>query len=90
VPSVLVLSENHYPGWRASVDGNSVETLRVDYNLRGVVLPPGQHIIVFRYIPKSAILGGLISLVTLLALGIWLWRGEQLARLAKEFLPKAQ
>ena len=34
-PSILVLSENHYPGWRAYVDGRAVETLRVDYNLRG-------------------------------------------------------
>src|SRR6185295_378792 len=29
-PSILVLSENHYPGWRAYVDGKSVDVIRVD------------------------------------------------------------
>ena len=30
--SILVLSENHYPGWRTYLDGRAVETLRIDYN----------------------------------------------------------
>ena len=42
-PAILVLSENHYPGWKAYVDNRPVETLRVDYNLRGVVLTAGEH-----------------------------------------------
>ncbi len=62
--AILVLSENHYPGWRAEVDGRAVETLRVDYNLRGVVLTPGAHVVEFVYRPKSALLGLIISLLT--------------------------
>jgi len=61
-PSVLVLSENHYPGWRAYVDGRFVDTLRVDYNLRGVMLPAGAHQITFAYRPKSVLIGLAISL----------------------------
>jgi hypothetical protein len=34
--SILILGDNHYPGWRTYVDGRAVETLRVDYNLCGV------------------------------------------------------
>jgi hypothetical protein len=67
-PSVLVLSENHYPGWRTYVDGRAVETLRVDYNLRGVPLPAGEHKVEFIYRPKSALVGIVISMVALVML----------------------
>jgi hypothetical protein len=71
-PSILVLSENHYPGWRAEVDGRGVETIRVNYNQRGVLLPPGAHEVRFMYRPKSVLLGLLISLAV--AAGLTLWR----------------
>jgi hypothetical protein len=67
-PSVLVLSENHYPGWRAYVDGRFVDTLRVDYNLRGVALGPGEHSVEFVYRPKSLMIGVVISMLTMIAL----------------------
>jgi hypothetical protein len=73
VPTVLVLSENHYPGWRAYVDGRAVETLRVNYNLRGVTLAAGEHDVEFLYRPKSVLFGLAISLLTLLGLLLW-WR----------------
>lgn len=72
--SVLVLSENHYPGWRAYLDNRGVETMRVNYNLRGVVLPAGSHEVRFVYRPKSALLGLLASFVACLLLVVW-WRG---------------
>lgn len=67
-PSILVLSENHYPGWRTYVDGNAVETLRVDYNLRGVPLTAGTHRVEFLYRPKSVLIGLLVSLLATAAL----------------------
>lgn len=70
-PSVLVLSENHYAGWRAYVDGRTVETLRVNYNQRGVLLTPGAHDVRFVYRPKSALFGLLISLVAAALLFVW-------------------
>jgi hypothetical protein len=70
-PAILVLSENHYPGWRAYVDGGAVETLRVDYNLRGVVVPAGSHLVTFVYRPKSVLAGLVISLLVLVALLLW-------------------
>ena len=73
VPSILVLSENHYPGWRAYVNGSPVETLRVNYNLRGVMLAAGEHEVEFLYRPKSVIVGFGISLFTILGLVLW-WR----------------
>jgi uncharacterized membrane protein YfhO len=75
-PAVLVLSENYYPGWRAAVDGRAAELLRVDYNLRGVVVSPGRHEVSFRYRPRSVLWGALVSLLTLAALIVWCLRGR--------------
>ncbi|HEV2863544.1 MAG TPA: YfhO family protein [Pyrinomonadaceae bacterium] len=80
-PSTLVLSENHYPGWAAYVDGRPAEVLRVNYNLRGVAMPAGEHHVEFVYRPESALVGLALSLLT--ALGLILrtafgqsWRGR--------------
>jgi uncharacterized membrane protein YfhO len=67
----LVLGENHYPGWRAYVDGRAVETPRVNFNLRGVALPAGEHTVEFVYRPKSVLYGLALSLLTLAALLLW-------------------
>ena len=65
-PSLLVLTDNSYPGWSVSVDGHSARLHRVDYLLRGVVLPPGHHTVVFSYSPASFRIGWIVSLVCLL------------------------
>jgi Bacterial membrane protein YfhO len=70
-PSVLVLAENHYPGWRAYVDGGGADVLRVDYNLRGVVVPAGAHEVSFVYRPKSVLVGLAVTLLTAAALALF-------------------
>lgn len=39
--AALVVSENYYPGWKATVDGKPATTDRADYTLIGVQLPAG-------------------------------------------------
>ncbi len=46
---LLVLSENYFPGWEATVDGVRVPIARVNYALRGVALPPGKHRVQFQF-----------------------------------------
>src|SRR5439155_8571936 len=48
----LVVTDTHYPGWRADVDGVAVRNLRADYLFRAVALGPGEHRVVFRYQPR--------------------------------------
>jgi hypothetical protein len=74
VPSLLVLAENHYPGWRAYLDGQAVGVLRVNYNQRGVQVPAGEHEVRFVYRPKSLLVGAVVSLLTAALLMLW-WRG---------------
>lgn len=75
-PSLLVLSANHYPGWRAFVDERPVEVVRVNYNQRGVALPAGNHDVRFVYQPKSVLVGLVISLSMLVVLLWWGWRAQ--------------
>lgn len=58
---MLILADTYYPGWTARVDGSATAIYEVDGALRGIVLEPGAHRIVFRYLPFSAILGGILS-----------------------------
>ncbi|HYD54966.1 MAG TPA: YfhO family protein, partial [Gemmatimonadaceae bacterium] len=39
--SALVVSENYFPGWEATVDGRAARTVRANYNLIGVPLTAG-------------------------------------------------
>jgi hypothetical protein len=51
---LVVFSEIHYPkGWAATIDGKEVPILRVDYLLRGLEIPAGDHEVVFTFAPSS-------------------------------------
>jgi hypothetical protein len=74
----LVVSELFYPvAWHAFIDGKPVETIRANYLLRGIVVPPGEHTITFDYKSENHESGKSISLITnlivlaLLAAGIY-------------------
>jgi hypothetical protein len=69
--SLLVLSEIHYPGWQVTVDGQASSILSVDYILRGVPIPAGQHSVEIFYRPVTFIWGALISGITLAGLVVW-------------------
>ncbi len=64
----LVLTDAHYPGWRALIDGVETPIYRANLLFRAVYLPAGQHRVEFIYDPLSFKLGAAISLVALLAL----------------------
>jgi hypothetical protein len=67
-PALLVMREPFYPGWQARVDGRDAEVVRANYMLRAVALEPGEHDVDLRYRPRSALLGGAVSLSAALAL----------------------
>jgi len=51
-------------GWKAYVDGNEADFIRVNYALRGLMVPSGKHEIVFEFKPTSYYLGENISLMS--------------------------
>ncbi len=63
--SLLVLSDVHYPGWVARVDGREAKIERVNYLLRGVVVPAGASSVELSYEPLSWRIGWIVTLVAL-------------------------
>ena len=55
-------------GWTMWIDGQESPLLRANYLLRAAMVPAGQHEIVMRYEPKIWKVGGIVSLVSSLAL----------------------
>jgi hypothetical protein len=66
--ALLVLTDNWFPGWKATVDGKDAPVERVDYLLRGVRVPAGSHRVEFRYEPASWRAGWIVSLLALVAI----------------------
>ena len=62
--ALLVVSETHYPGWTALVDGRPAPLLRADYIFRGVPLGPGKHTVRFRYAPASFRIGAALTAIS--------------------------
>lgn len=73
--ALLVCSEIYYPeGWIATVNGKEVPIIRVNYTLRGVIVPAGTHSLRLTFAPTSIatterIAFGALILLLLLLLG---------------------
>ncbi len=62
-PQFAVFSEIYYDkGWNAYLDGNKTDYVRVNYVLRGMSLPAGQHKITFIFEPETYKRGNSIAL----------------------------
>jgi hypothetical protein len=62
----VLTSDAYYPGWTASVDGERVRVHLADYALRGVVVPPGAHVVRFVFVPWLFYVGLAVTLVSAL------------------------
>ena len=80
--SLLVLTDVHFPGWKVSVDGRPASMERVDYLLRGVMVPAGRHTVEFSYEPASFRAGWILSVLGLIALAAALFAGLRKRRRA--------
>lgn len=61
--AALVVSENFYPGWRASVGGQSAAVVRANFNLIAVALPAGAREVQLRFSDPPYQRGKTITLV---------------------------
>ncbi|MBW7892976.1 MAG: YfhO family protein, partial [Chitinophagaceae bacterium] len=81
-PQFAVFSEVYYPaGWNAYIDGKKADYAKVNYVLRGMPVPAGQHEIVFKFEPasyyngqKAVYFGNILYYLSILGAGAGLWR----------------
>ncbi len=72
----LIVRDNYHRHWRAWVDGRETPIFRANYNMRGIRLPAGEHVVEFRYRPPyllpalgAAVLGGGVFLGAIIHTG---------------------
>jgi hypothetical protein len=78
-PGYLVLDDFYHRGWTARVDGQSTRVFIANAVFRAVALPPGQHVVEFRFEPVSHLVGAIISalaLVVAVAVAVWGFRAR--------------
>ena len=68
---MLVVLDNYYPAWKATVDGEPVPVHRANYTFRAVTVPAGEHVVELHYDTGSLRAAVVISLAVLaLLLGV--------------------
>lgn len=67
--ALAVFSEIYYPlGWQAYIDGQPAEHVRVNYVLRGLEIPAGEHTVEFRFSSRAFEIGNLVMWISNLLL----------------------
>jgi hypothetical protein len=75
-PGVVVVADQFFPGWEATIDGKPTELLRANAFQRAVFVEPGSHTIYFAYRPFSLRIAlylaaaGYVGLIVLGVLGV--------------------
>jgi hypothetical protein len=80
-PGIFVLKQSFYPGWEVFIDGKEEKIFRANINQTAVVIPEGNHKVVFQYKPSSYSLGRTISICsfTVWAIFLFLFRYKNLS-----------
>ncbi len=78
-PQMLVFMQNKYYGWKAYIDGKKTELFSSNLAFLSIILPAGQHEVIFDYHPQGVITGFWISAIMILILllswsGIFIYR----------------
>jgi len=80
-PQILFLSDTFDQGWKATIDSVETKIYKADYAFRSVLVPKGDHRIVFSYFPKSFQYGIYCSLIglcgTIIILAMYLWKRKK-------------
>lgn len=86
-PRPLVLCQNYYKGWRATIDGKPTEIATANFAMMSVQIPAGKHEVVFEYrrpeitmLFRIQYLGTILCIVllcgvTIRKLGVRSWMG---------------
>jgi hypothetical protein len=68
----LALLDTYTPDWKVDVDGAAAPLMRANALFRAVHLTRGSHVVTFTYHPRKLYLGAGITVLTALALAVWI------------------
>lgn len=85
--SALVVSENYYPGWLATVDGKPEPTMRTDYVLIGVPLPEGARAVDLTFTSPAYERGKTATIAAIVAALLWCGAGVAAERRRRPRMP---
>jgi hypothetical protein len=71
---VVIVTDSWFPGWKATVDGESAPVIEVDGGVRGIVVAKGAHQIDLKYRPWSVLIGGLLTMLAAGVTGLVSWK----------------
>lgn len=70
--ALVLLADNDFPGWTATVRGADAPILRSHATFRAVAVPPGKSVVEFRYRPGSFSFGVVAAGLAAVALAVWM------------------
>ena len=74
-PAMVVVAQTFYHPWHAYVDGRRVPLWEANYAFQALQVPAGHHEVKLVYEDRMFETGAIISLATLLCMGLgWFWR----------------
>lgn len=77
-PGLVIFPGNWAKGWRAYVDGQRIKVFPANLFSKGIFLPSGHYEVHLRYLPKSFIIGSVLSIFSLIFLLIFWGFGYKL------------
>ena len=85
--SLVVVSQTHYPAWKAYVDGQPARIWRANYAFQALEVPAGRHQIRMVYEDRMLLAGAVLSGLGFLACaGLW-WLGRASVRASPNLSP---
>ena len=65
------------PGWVVFIDGVNKDILSANYAFRGVFIPAGDHIVIFKYKPLSLTIGMILTFAGLFIAALFILFGRR-------------
>lgn len=66
--AIFYISDTYYPGWMVKVNGVGSKILKANSNFRAVVVPKGESLVEFSYLPTNFNLAIFLSIISLAGL----------------------
>jgi hypothetical protein len=73
-PSMVVVAQSFYHPWQAYVDDQRVKLFPANHAFQALEVPAGRHRVVLVYRDTWFMAGFALSILTLIASAVWLWR----------------